>query len=38
MKVVALTTSFPASHFERLTRPPDFVCDDFDAFLRMPAR
>mgnify|MGYP006271419089 CR=1 FL=1 len=33
MRVVALTTSFPRSHFESLALPPTFVCDDFDAYL-----
>ena len=34
MRVVALTTSFQASHFEQLTPPPTYVCGDFDAYLR----
>jgi len=34
MRVVALTTSFQASHFEQLTPPPSYVCQDFDAYLR----
>jgi len=29
MKVVALTTSFQAAHFERLLPPPTFICADF---------
>jgi HAD superfamily hydrolase (TIGR01509 family) len=33
MRVVALTTSFQASHFERLNPPPTYVCRDFDAYL-----
>ncbi len=34
MRVVALTTSFPASHFEQLDSPPTCVCCDFDDYLR----
>ena len=34
MRVVALTTSFGASHFEQLSPPPTYVCSDFDAYLR----
>jgi len=34
MRVVALTTSFQASHFERLAPPPTYVCVDFDDYLR----
>lgn len=34
MRVVALTTSFQASHFERLDPPPTCVCVDFDDYLR----
>ena len=34
MRVVALTTSFGASHFERLNPPPTYICSDFDAYLR----
>jgi beta-phosphoglucomutase family hydrolase len=34
MRVVALTTSFPASHFERLASPPTHVCGDFDDYLQ----
>ena len=34
MRVVALTTSFAASHFEQLHPPPTYVCRDFEAFLR----
>ena len=33
MRVVALTTSFQASHFSQLTPPPTYVCADFDAYL-----
>ena len=33
MRVVALTTSFQASHLEQLTPPPTFVCGDFDEYL-----
>lgn len=33
MRVVALTTSFHASHFAQLTPPPAFVCRDFDDYL-----
>ena len=33
MPVVALTTSFQASHFEQLQPPPSFICCDFEAFL-----
>ena len=35
MRVVALTTSFGASHFEQLNPPPTYVCADFEAFLRI---
>jgi beta-phosphoglucomutase-like phosphatase (HAD superfamily) len=35
MVVAALTTSFSQDHFQSLTVPPDLVCADFDAFLRM---
>ena len=34
MRVVALTTSFQASHFEALEAPPTLVCGDFDEYLR----
>ncbi|HEX7282344.1 MAG TPA: HAD family phosphatase [Vicinamibacterales bacterium] len=34
MRVVALTTSFPAAQFEQLERPPVATCCDFDEFLR----
>jgi beta-phosphoglucomutase family hydrolase len=34
MRVVALTTSFQASHFEALQAPPTFVCTDFEDYLR----
>ena len=34
MRVVALTTSFQASHFEGLAQPPTQVCGDFDDYLR----
>jgi len=34
MRVVALTTSFQASHFAQLTPPPTFVCCDFEQFLQ----
>ena len=34
MRVVALTTSFQASHFEQPPPPPTYVCGDFDAYLR----
>jgi HAD superfamily hydrolase (TIGR01509 family) len=37
MRVVALTTSFGAAHFEALDLPPTFVCGDFDEFLNSPA-
>lgn len=33
MQVVALTTSFPVMHFERLAVPPALVCRDFDEYL-----
>jgi HAD superfamily hydrolase (TIGR01509 family) len=35
MAVVALTTSFQASHFEQLGQPPTATCCDFEEFLRM---
>src|SRR5687767_1816591 len=34
MPVVGLTTSFAASHFEQLDRPPSSTCCDFEDFLR----
>ena len=34
MPVVGLTTSFAASHFEQLDRPPSCTCYDFEDFLR----
>ena len=34
MRVVALTTSFQASHFAELTPPPTLVCCDFEEFLQ----
>jgi HAD superfamily hydrolase (TIGR01509 family) len=37
MRVVALTTSFPAGHFERLSVPPTFICADFAEYLTAPA-
>lgn len=37
MPVVALTTSFQASHFDELDRPPSYTCCDFDEFLRLQA-
>jgi len=37
MKVVALTTSFQAAHFERLLPPPTFICADFAEYLADPA-
>ncbi len=37
MRVVALTTSFQASHFGELASPPTFVCRDFDEFMNAPA-
>ena len=33
MRVVALTTSFAAAHFQALQPPPDFVCCDFGGFF-----
>ena len=36
MRVVALTTSFQAAHFDQLPVPPSLVCCDFNEFLRMP--
>ena len=36
MRVVALTTSFQAAHFDQLGAPPTLVCCDFEEFLRMP--
>jgi HAD superfamily hydrolase (TIGR01509 family) len=36
MRVVALTTSFQAAHFNQLTPPPTFVCPDFAAYLADP--
>jgi len=37
MKVVALTTSFQAAHFETLAPPPTFICGDFADYLADPA-
>ena len=37
MRVVALTTSFQASHFQQLPVPPAFVCADFAEYLADPA-
>ena len=34
MRVVALTTSFQAAHFEQLDPPPTYVCGDFEEYLR----
>jgi beta-phosphoglucomutase len=34
MRVVALTTSFTASHFNQLDTPPAFVCGDFEDYLQ----
>ena len=34
MPVVALTTSFQASHFEALQAPPTLICGDFEDYLR----
>jgi beta-phosphoglucomutase family hydrolase len=34
MPVVALTTSFQASHFEALQVPPTLICGDFEDYLR----
>ena len=34
MRVVALTTSFQAAHFESLAPPPTFTCGDFEEFLQ----
>jgi HAD superfamily hydrolase (TIGR01509 family) len=34
MRVVALTTSFQAAHFDQLQPPPTHVCGDFDDYLR----
>ncbi len=36
MPVVALTTSFQASHFARLQPPPTWTCSDFEEFLARP--
>lgn len=36
MPVVALTTSFQATHFAQLEQPPIHVCADFDEFLALP--
>ncbi len=33
MRVVALTTSFQASHFAQLEQPPTCVCGDFEEYL-----
>jgi HAD superfamily hydrolase (TIGR01509 family) len=38
MHVVALTTSFQASHFEQLQPPPALTCCDFEEFLGVPER
>lgn len=36
MRVVALTTSFQATHFGTLGSPPTYVCGDFEEYLRQP--
>jgi HAD superfamily hydrolase (TIGR01509 family) len=36
MPVVAVTTSFQASHFARLQPPPSHTCCDFEEFLALP--
>lgn len=36
MRVVALTTSFQAPHFQQLDPAPALVCRDFDEFLSAP--
>lgn len=36
MRVVALTTSFQATHFGTLSSPPTYVCGDFEEYLRHP--
>lgn len=36
MPVVALTTSFEASHFAQLEPPPTSICCDFEEFLARP--
>ncbi|MEO8681434.1 MAG: HAD family phosphatase [Vicinamibacterales bacterium] len=35
MRVVALTTTFSGGHFGALVAPPDYVCADFEAMLRI---
>jgi len=37
MRVVALTTSFDAAHFQQLPTPPALVCADFTEYLSDPA-
>lgn len=37
MRVVALTTSFSAAHFQQLPAPPALVCADFAEYLATPA-
>lgn len=37
MRVVALTTSFQATHFGTLSPPPTYVCGDFEEYLRHPS-
>ena len=37
MRVVALTTSFHAGHFEQLMVPPTLICSDFAEYLAAPA-
>jgi beta-phosphoglucomutase len=36
MRVVAITTSFQAAHFEQLDQPPAGICSDFEEFLHRP--
>lgn len=38
MRVIALTTSFQAAHFQQLPSPPTLVCADFAAYLDEPAK
>lgn len=37
MRVVALTSTFSAAHFQALADPPDLACSDFESFLALAA-
>lgn len=37
MRVVAMTSTFSAAHFQALAHPPDLACPDFESFLALAA-